>query len=235
MKKELKENENWLNIRNNLNNNYEMSVYWKEAVDLFEKRINQKYLKPIEILISTNNRKGEGFVIVTTQCALIESFAAFKKGLIYNYNKPSQNGIPYEYKDCGELFINFLNSEEIFKNIFFIEDNFGNKQPNVPFNANHFYSKVRCGLIHEARTKGNWYINATENDSKTDGIFIKQKKKGNIIYRTLLHFALVNYFNKYKLELLDPKLEFNELRRFFARKLDHLYDIKDDFEWWNHN
>ena len=48
MKKELKENENWLNIRNNLNNNYEMSVYWKEAVDLFEKRINQKYLKPID-------------------------------------------------------------------------------------------------------------------------------------------------------------------------------------------
>jgi len=232
MEKQLKEIEVWAGIRSSLENNYEYSDNWKIAVDLFDKRIKKKYLNPIDQLIEKNVRKGEGFVIVTIQCALIETFAAFKEGLIYNHNKPSEGENHYEYRESGELFIRFLNNQEIFKNIFYTENKLGIKQLNTPFSAAKFYSQVRCGLMHEARTKGNWHINATSSDSPLDAKFIKQAKKGNIIYRTLFHFALNNYFNQYKQELLNQENAYNVSRRHFARKLDHLYDIKDNFEWW---
>lgn len=231
MEKQIKEIDIWRSIRENLNSNYEFSQEWTKAIELFDKRIKLKYLNPIKKLIINNERKGEGFVIVTIQCALIETFGAFKEGLIYNHNKPKEGGLEYEYKESGDLFVRFLNNEDVFKGIFFTEDKFGAKQLNTPFSGVQFYSKVRCGLMHEARTKGDWHINATLNDLPTDKKFIKQKAKGNVIYRTLFHYALMDYFNKYKSELRNT--ENNNLRRLFARKLDHLYDIKDDFEWWD--
>lgn len=231
MEKQTQEIEIWKNIRTNLNNNYEISPEWIIAIELFSKRIELKYLNPIENLIISNERKGEGFVIVTIQCALIETFGAFKEGLIYNHNKPNEGGLEYEYKESGALFVRFLNNEDIFKDIFFKINKSGHKQLNTPFSGIHFYSKVRCGLMHEARTKGKWHINATPNDLPTDRKFIKQKPKGNVIYRTLFHFALKEYFKKYKSELENS--ENHNLRRLFARKLDHLYDIKDNFEWWS--
>jgi len=232
MEKQLKEIDTWTTIRKELNDNYNLSEQWKSAVELFDKRINKKYLNSIEELIAKDIREGEGFLIVTIQCVLIELFAAFKDGAIYNHNKPIEGGLYYEYKDCGEIFIKFLNTEDIFNKIFFVTDKLGNKQLNTPFSGKLFYSQVRCGLMHEARTKGNWHINATKNDNISDTRFIKQAKKGNVIYRTLLHFALTRYFKKYKSELLNEDIVYNNLRRLFARKLDDLYDIKDDSEWW---
>jgi hypothetical protein len=86
--------------------------------------------------------------------------------------------------------------------------------------------------MHEARTKGNWHINASLKDNPADTKFIKHTIKGNIIYRTLFQIALVAYFENYKQELLNESNYYNNLRRMFARKLDHLYDVKDNFEWW---
>ena len=235
MEKQLKEIDKWQALRNNLNNNYDYSDCWNKAVALFDKRIQNKYFNPIQNLIDQDIRSGEGFVIVTIQCALIETLAAFKEGLIYNYNKPSEGGLNFEYRDSSDLFVRFLTREEIFKGIFYTIDKFGNKQDNAPFSSMQFYSQVRCGLMHEARTKGSWYINATKNDNPLDKKFIKQKTKGNVIYRTLFQNALTNYFKDYKSELLKNEKEFNQLRRLFARKLDHLYDIKDNFEWWTDN
>lgn len=232
MKKQLNEIEIWKSIRAELNRNYEMSEIWIKAIDLFTKRIELQYLKPIESLINKDERKGEGFVIVTIQCALIETFASFKEGLIYNHNKLNTGGPIYEYNESRELFVRFLNNEDVFKNIFFTVDNLQNKQLNTPFSGIQFYSKVRCGLMHEARTKGNGHINATKNDSPKDRQFIKQKHKGNIIYRTLFHYSLKEYFNQYINDLNNEDLVYNDLRRNFARKLDHLYDIKDNYEWW---
>lgn len=232
MEKQRKELDTWTALRPDLNNNYDFSEKWREAVNLFNHRIINKYFSPIQALIDSNRRQGEGFSIVMIQCALIETFAAFKEGLIYNHNKPEAGGLSYEYKDCRELFVRFLNTEPIFKGIFYNTDKFGNINNNAPFSAIHFYSQVRCGLMHEARTKGSWHINATLHDNPADKKFIKHTKKGNIIYRTLFQIALTDYFESYKEELLTESNLSNSSRRLFARKLDHLYDIKDNFEWW---
>jgi len=118
MEHQKNELDEWKEIRQQLNNNYCFSENWGKAVDLFQGRINKKYFKPVERLINSNLRKGEGFAIVTIQCALIEMFAAFREGQIYNHDKPSVNGISYEYKGSRDLFVRFLHSAEIFREIF---------------------------------------------------------------------------------------------------------------------
>jgi hypothetical protein len=213
MEKQKKELDTWTALRSDLNNNYDYSDKWREAVNLFNHRIINKYFNPIQSLIIPKIRQGEGFPIVTIQCALIETFAAFKEGLIYNHNKPDVGGLSYEYKDSRELFVKFLNTEPLFKGIFYNTDKFGKIHNNAPFSGIHFYSQVRCGLMHEARTKGNWHINATLNDNPSDKKFIKHTKKGNVIYRTLFQIALTDYFGKYKAELLNESNLSNSSRR----------------------
>ena len=139
-------------------------------------------------------KKGEGFAIVTLQCALIEMFAAFKYGKIHNREK-EEDGPSYEYKSSDQYFIKFLKSEPIFQNHFFIIDGRGNKQGNTPFNAKDFYGSVRCGLMHEARTKKDWRIIAKTQKGVSSNIFITVDEEGvKQIHRTNLHHLLKNYF-----------------------------------------
>lgn len=89
MEKQLKEIDKWKSLRGELNNSYNFNSKWNEAVELFNQRIQTKYFNLINYLIEGNSqkkenlRKGEGFSIVIIQCAIIETFAAFRKGLIY--------------------------------------------------------------------------------------------------------------------------------------------------------
>ncbi len=134
---------------------------------------------------------------------------------------------------AGDLFVDFLNTEPIFEGIFYNN----NHQINCPYSAEQFYSKVRCGLMHETRTKGEWIIHRDEEDytrnnprHKRTGKFIKEnKQQKKVIFRNQLQKALENYFKQCKEALKTSGNE--ELRRLFARKLDHLFDVKDNFEW----
>ena len=230
MDKQIKEIDQWLALRDSLNNSYNYSESWNSAVTIFQNRILTKYFNAINNLIHPNIKEGEGFAIVTLQCALIEMFAAFKKGAIYNHGF-TINSPAYEYNNSSLLFVEFLTTAAIFEGIFHAKDKNGNST-NTAFSASGFYTQVRCGLMHEAKTKGDWHINATSNDNPSDRRFIKQKPKGNVIYRTLLQYALEEYFGTYLSELRSPDIAHNPLRRVFARKMDNLYDIRDNLEWW---
>ena len=155
---EVQEKTKWNELRNKLNNDYTYSEDWELAIQLFNRRIENKFFNPIQEIINTKKLKGEGFTIVTAQCGLIESLAAFRKGKIFNHSKNAASP-QYEYKKSAEIFVDFLQNQDIFKNNFYqIEPN-GDKTLNVPFSAKDFYQDVRCGLLHEARTKNNWVIN----------------------------------------------------------------------------
>ena len=52
----------------------------------------------------------------------------------------------YEYSSSSDIFISFLTNRMPFK------DEFNKDQ------ARDFYISVRCGLLHEARTKNGWTI-----------------------------------------------------------------------------
>jgi len=191
MDKELEEIEAWKNLRSKLNNNYMINDNWQAAIELFKKRLDTKFFKPLESLIDKKLLKGEGFTIVTVQCALIESLASFRTGEIFSHKKV--NGQPkYIYNKSGEMFTKFLLSAPIFENNFYVRKN-KTIIKNTPFDAEDFYKNVRCGLMHEAKTKGAWYINATKKDIKTEKIFLESDGKKIKILRSVLHYRLKEY------------------------------------------
>lgn len=235
--RQILDKEYWEATRKFLKNSYDINNVWKEVIKRFEERINDFYFDPIDRIKDPNKLKGEGFTILTIQCALIEMFAAFKFGMIHNHRKHGAKP-DFEYRKADDCFIPFLQSEFIFENHFFeFDPKHENKLPNTPYNANEFYNKVRCGLMHEARTKGSWVINAKKKYTGSEAIFITEDKStGRLsIDRNILNKQLRKYFQDYLKELSAKTVEGNHLRRLFARKLDHLYDMPQDpknYDWW---
>ncbi len=55
------------------------------------------------------------------------------------------------------------------------------------------------------------------------------------IFRTILHYRLIDYVSEYCNLLQEESIAGNKLRRLFARKMDNLFDIPSDpegFDWW---
>lgn len=235
MTKKFDEISEWIKIRIKLNNQYVYDENWESAIQLFGKRLERKFFKPIESIIKERSLKGEGFTIVTVQCALIEMFSAFREGKIFNPNR-AEKLAKYEYSKSRQIFTNFLNTVSIFEDNFW-QYSIGKKIiKNQPYNASDFYKDVRCGLMHEARTKGNWIIGPTPltKSVKTERKFITTENDKIKIHRTVLHYKLLHYLKKYQNELKRDTVNSEILRRNFARKLDHLFDVKKDtnYNWW---
>ena len=137
-----------------------------------------------------------------------------------------------QYSDCQELFVNFLKTENIFKHNFEEEDD--ENITRITYSADKFYVDVRCGLIHEGRTKKDWTINLKPKEEQKGTLFGKDGNKKKI-YRTILYKLLDKYLTKYLKELRQGSEKGKRLRRNFARKMDNLYNFKPNkkrFEWW---
>lgn len=245
------EKERWNEIREHLNDSYHYSDNWNNAIEIFNDRLNKKFFDPLEEIIKGYNKKceenkkaeGEGFTIITVLCAVIECFAAFRVGKIFKHDKVNGEKDFYYKNESKQIFTGFLldKNVEIFKNNFYRIDATGNQIINDPLNATNFYSEVRCGLMHEARTKGNWTINtysSAVNRVKDESIFIEEKDGKKQIYRTVLFYRLKKYLSDYSTELRGDNLNGAKMRRLFARKLDNLFDFPSDstnFNWWEDN
>lgn len=235
MDAELEEQKEWIAIRKKLNQTYKYDKAWNEAIELFNKRLNRKFFDPVQTIINNRVLKGEGFTIVTVQCALIEMFAAFRTGKIFNHSKNASSP-KYEYRESQQMFCSLLHTASIFQDNFWELDNKNKKVIDSPYYASEFYKSVRCGLMHEARTKGNWHITATPltKSVKTEKRFIITESNKIKIYRTVLHYKLLDYLKEYSNELRQETKEGVVLRKFFARKLDHLFNMIPDgnYDWW---
>ena len=232
---ELEEKSEWTKIRTNLNMSYKYDNYWEASILLFNKRLNRKFFDPLQQIINENTLKGEGFSIVTVQCALIEMFAAFREGKIHNHSKTSISP-KYEYRESQKMFTSLLRTASIFKDNFWQLNSKNKKVIDVPYKASDFYKNVRCALMHEARTKENWHITATPKTKvvKSEKKFIITVNSKIKIYRTVLHYRLLDYLTEYSNELRNDSKESEMLRKNFARKLDHLFDFEPntDYDWW---
>lgn len=74
------------------------------------------------------------------QCSLIEFLESTVQGLKYRYERDPAKLEPHEYSSSSKIFASFLTTRNPFAAEF-------NSQLAVDF-----YSSVRCGLLHEART-----------------------------------------------------------------------------------
>lgn len=237
MNVELNEIKKWKKLRTTLSKDYTYNKDWESAIELFDTRLKRKFFNPVQSIIDEQKLEGEGFTILTVQCSLIEMFSAFRKGEIYNHKKKATSPA-FEYNESRKMFVDFLKSASIFKDIFWESlDSKDKKNTTTLFDPEDFYSSVRCGLMHEARTKNNWFINAAPRTIKvkTEKRFLQHSGDKKIVYRTVLHHRLLDYLTDYNSELRQENKDGKKLRKFFARKLDHLFEIPLDkkFDWWN--
>jgi hypothetical protein len=175
---------------------------WEKAYkDYFHARLSHRYLKPIKTLQTGGSTRGEGFSIVAIQCSLIEFLESTIQGKNYLYTR--NGNLPlgqYAYSNRGAIFESFLANRTPFDREF------------APPLAHDFYVGVRCGVLHEARTKNGWMILA---ESETGQIIDPNLK---IVYRDNFQTALLKFVRWYKTALPPTPA----LQETFLRKFDNL-------------
>jgi len=99
---------------------------WPQAVDIFEDRIQGRFLKFISLI---EKDTFAGFVVMALDCLLIETLQQFREGVAETPKGKSK-----------DYFVAFL-TETSFKK-WFTKDK-----------AEKFYKQIRCGILHRAETK----------------------------------------------------------------------------------
>lgn len=207
-----------------------LSESWIRAQQVFEARISNRFFSPLEKIIATDQKRGEGFAVMSIFCLLLEHLASWRYGLIFILKKNDDEQLyPYEYNNSAGLFKDFLTQEEPFKNYFYSRNH-----------AYEFYANVRCGLLHEARTKQAWIIR--HDSRRADLIWNDTEKKSIVINRHAFYAGLRNWINDYFLPSFEMVLsgdgsgEKNEAskrnamiaRVNFIRKMDDICDEKPE-------
>jgi len=175
---------------------------WNQAFDDFYRaRLETRYFAPIKILEKNPAQRGEGFAIVAILCSLVEFLESTVQGKTYRYRRRGDPPLTvHEYDKSGEIFENFLATRGPLSKAF---------DRNL---AKDFYTNVRCGLLHEARTKGSWLIRR----GKETGSMIDPTKK--IIHRKSLQKGFEDFLASYRTSLLTDQT----LQDAFRRKMDSL-------------
>lgn len=174
---------------------------WEKAFnEFFRTRLDLRYFKPISILQENGTFQGEGFSIAAIQCSLIEFLESTVQGVRYRYLRRGESSQPYEYSSSSDIFVNFLTQHHPFSDVF------------SQAIAEDFYIGVRCGLLHEARTKNGWRIWAKDYGGK----IINADKK--ILFRDNFQIALETFIEGYGAELAKN----SDYQAAFIRKFDDI-------------
>jgi hypothetical protein len=194
----------WISISAELSDFENNSLWTSVFNDYFLTRLNDRYLNPINAIKKGGLYTGEGFSIMTIICSLVEFLETTYQGINYRLVRRGDSPLTaFEYNKSGEIFVSFLTNRLPFKDYF-------NNQI-----ADDFYSNIRCSLLHEARTSGNWTIWG----SSPSELLIEKRDSEIVIYRDDFYEALLDFVNNhYKNELLVS----NERKEAFLRKFNKL-------------
>jgi hypothetical protein len=195
---------------------------WDDVLrDFYFDRLKTRYLDPIDAVKDMNQRNGEGFAIVAIQCSLVEFLESCYQGINYEHDEATHWWFPeclkhilqgansrsvarqYTYRSSRKMFISFLTKRAPF-----------NQHFTTPL-AKDFYRSVRCGVLHEARTKGTWLILAKSESSL---IVDRNGPDGPILYRDDFQDGICTFIDDYRAAV--PKDI--SLQKAFIRKFEHL-------------
>ncbi len=192
--------EDWKSLRPRLQAGNNRAAWETAFADFYLARLNLRYFNPIKLLQNHGTFQGEGFSIVAIQCSLVEFLETTIQGTSYRYLRRGETLGPYEYSKSGDVFISFLTKREPFRQVFDTAA------------ATAFYEHIRCGLLHEARTKGGWKIWAQSPNAKPIDANTK------IVFRDDLQTAFEKFLQVYRSDLLTSA----DLQAAFIRKFDSL-------------
>lgn len=191
--------EDWKSFREILETEGSEKLWIQAVNEYFMKRLELRFLHPIKILQENGTFTGEGFSIMVILCSLIEFLESIYQGNIYKCARTNKFK-KHEYSSSRAMFISFLLNRQPFSKHF---------DQSL---AGEFYANIRCGLLHEASTKGGWRIEAKSRN----GTFIDKTKK--IVYRDNFEEAIQQYISEYCVELKSNK----ERQKAFIRKFNSL-------------
>lgn len=136
-----------------------------ELIRFLKERYTERFFRPILCLReSPGNEQGYGFAIMALCCLLIETIECYRKGVPSSSNDDLNfmkrldlnNKAPRDYELQPPWAL--TGSKDAFRS-FFAEENHQEYFPGVE--GDEFYEKVRCGLLHQAQTKGTWRLART--------------------------------------------------------------------------
>lgn len=167
---------------------------WSLKLSIFQDRLNGRYLKPIE-LMGRDNDIGQfaGFSIMALACLLVETLNQFYQGV---------DETPNDHKQ--QFWIFFRESENF-------RPHFMKKTSDM------FYSHVRCGLLHQAQTKGATIIRADRNTMVEQ--IRRGSKDGIIVDRVRFILALKKEIDDYIRNLKSKSSINTAARENFVRKM----------------
>lgn len=187
----------WYRLEKMLKENFSNNDLWNEALDTFESRLNDRYIKPAEEIKDNLSLSGEGFSITAILCSLIEALETFYEGKCFKFDKPRTSD-EYGSGNSMSLFVSFLSNKPPFNSAF------------DATLAKDFYKNVRCALLHEAMTRNGWTIRIDT------GTLVEKKGSEKTLNRNLFLTQLTGYIKDYRVEVLGN----NERKHAFIRKMN---------------
>lgn len=187
----------WNYLCKQLEEDFDNPKLWEKAYELFKDRIDSRYLDLIHMIEKRDNYKGEGFLIMTIYCSLIEFLETIYQGRVFKDRKKNElTKYEYGHGESKSIYVSFLTRNKIF--------NFSKEL------AIEFYKNVRCRLLHEAQTGINWKIRV-DNDK-----LITEDNGNYILNRIKFQQKIEYYFKDYKKNLFNNP----ELKKAFIRKFN---------------
>lgn len=168
---------------------------WQCAVAIFRDRIEGRFIRYADDLVKDEH---SGFVVLAIDCLVVEALEQFIKG---------ETETPY--KKGESYFVNLLTGDYFPRG--FDEDT-----------ARRFYQEIRCGLLHQAETKGMTLVRrGRENlvERTPDG-------KGMVIDVMRFHESLKHAIEAYSQALVDPSK--TDLRSRFWTKMDGIARVREN-------
>jgi hypothetical protein len=179
---------------------------WETALEIFEDRINYRFLEAIRILQESDhehyhnhNQRRFGFSMTALDCLLIETLAQFYKGLPESPKRKNRS-----------FYILFL-----WQDSFVLKSVFDNEAK-----AQLFYDTIRSGILHQAETKASstiWFWDEKQPELPfelaPDGLGLR-------IYWRNFHRLIVDEYHSYRECLKTNRLP--GYRDNFIRKMNFI-------------
>jgi hypothetical protein len=171
---------------------------WEAAIGIFERRIRERYIDPIDHLISAEQTKRPterkfGFAILGLDCLVVETLSAFIDGLEDTEGRSKS------------AFRKFMRNRMRFKDIFTTDEI-----------ADQFYKEFRCGILHQAEVGG-------ESRVWSVGPLLQINGKALTVNRDEFHARLKGEFEDYLAQLREPTNV--TLRQNLRTKMDFISRI----------
>lgn len=185
---------------------------WETAVEIFEDRIRYRYLDAIDELQRSDNgyyslhaQRRFGFSMMALDCLLLETLAQFYEGL----KDSDEARRPPISLDNMQFYVRFLAHKS-----FVLSNHFDE------ITASMFYKQIRCGILHQAETKGNSTIWYRGKDHLDEPFELSEDKKSLRIYWFNFHKNVKEEFDAYCVCLRTNQPP--DYRGNFKKKMDNI-------------